>query len=275
MEDALSGLTFCVTGEPKEMSLDNVEELIRYCGARLTNKISRFTNYLVVGDTLPDGRQVNETHKYQDALHRNTPMITVDQLCKMIAKGNHEVYQQALNMEFEKPEPEKYTLEFAKSGKASCTLCKNIIPKGRIRLKAVFKGEGRRYGWSFYRCLNCVTRKVLVNIEADWKDRGGLVSFLNSQSPEVLHALNPHASKAENVDEFLNMFVASAERIASMKEHEKEERREAKRLQKKKGGKRKKEEVESAQVPTKRKFKTEHKERDEFLESIHEDAIAK
>jgi replication factor C subunit 1 len=83
----LSGLTMVVTGEYE--CCDNREELIevlKNLGAKITGSVSGKTSILVAGHKLIDGRQVNESKKYKDAVAKNVKIITEDKLQEFLSE---------------------------------------------------------------------------------------------------------------------------------------------------------------------------------------------
>ena len=83
----LSGLTMVVTGEYE--CCDNREELIevlKNLGAKITGSVSGRTSILVAGHKLIDGRQVNESKKYKDAVSKNVKIITEDKLQEFLSE---------------------------------------------------------------------------------------------------------------------------------------------------------------------------------------------
>jgi len=76
----LEGLTFVITGTLPTMSREEATRLIERYGGRVTDSVSRKTDYLVVGSA-PGGT------KYRKAQQLGVPMIDEAQLLELITKG--------------------------------------------------------------------------------------------------------------------------------------------------------------------------------------------
>ncbi|KAL3924748.1 MAG: hypothetical protein SGILL_000858 [Bacillariaceae sp.] len=63
----LAGLTFVFTGVMDTLNRDDAMDLIKTLGGRVTGSVSGKTNYLVIGETLEDGREYTEGSKYKKA----------------------------------------------------------------------------------------------------------------------------------------------------------------------------------------------------------------
>ena len=63
----LEGLTFVMTGVGKRMSREEFTDLVMGYGGKVTTAVSSKTDYLVVGEVLEDGRQVEEGSKHRRA----------------------------------------------------------------------------------------------------------------------------------------------------------------------------------------------------------------
>ena len=94
----------------------------------------------------------------------------------------------------------KYSLEIAKSNRSRCHgHCKNIIPKGEIRLKACF--DPLSDSFVYFRCLKCITPVILKHIEKEWKEKtsskgeDSLLQFALAQPDVVLSMFQTHATE--------------------------------------------------------------------------------
>ena len=75
--ECLQGLTFVFTGILENLSRDAATDLVKCLGGRVTGQVSSKTTYLVVGETLEDGRHYSEGSKYKKATETHTSVITV------------------------------------------------------------------------------------------------------------------------------------------------------------------------------------------------------
>ena len=64
----LEGMTFVFTGELALYSRDEATELVKACSGLVRGAVSGKTNFVVIGDTLDDGRDVQSGSKYQKAI---------------------------------------------------------------------------------------------------------------------------------------------------------------------------------------------------------------
>eukprot|EP00588_Corethron_pennatum_P011036 CAMPEP_0194273696 /NCGR_PEP_ID=MMETSP0169-20130528/6984_1 /TAXON_ID=218684 /ORGANISM="Corethron pennatum, Strain L29A3" /LENGTH=717 /DNA_ID=CAMNT_0039016725 /DNA_START=36 /DNA_END=2189 /DNA_ORIENTATION=- len=63
----LRGLLFVCTGEPVHISREGIESLVKACDGVVRNAVSGKTNYLIIGKTIEDGRDVTAGNKYKKA----------------------------------------------------------------------------------------------------------------------------------------------------------------------------------------------------------------
>ena len=81
-------ILFAVTGVMKSFEADEIRQLIRLGGGRVSASVSKMTDYLVAGIKLDDGREVNEGKKYLDAMKYGTKIITEDELLIWIKRSS-------------------------------------------------------------------------------------------------------------------------------------------------------------------------------------------
>ena len=72
----LAGKTFVVTGALARLSRDEAKDLIKKNGGKVASSVSKSTDYVVVGD--------NPGSKYDDAMRLGIPVLSEDDLTKMI-----------------------------------------------------------------------------------------------------------------------------------------------------------------------------------------------
>ena len=75
--ECLEGLTFVFTGIMENLSREEGADLVKCLGGRVTGQVSSKTTYLVVGETLEDGRHYTEGSKYKKATESNSSTILV------------------------------------------------------------------------------------------------------------------------------------------------------------------------------------------------------
>lgn len=83
--ECLAGLTFVFTGVMPCLSRDDAEDFVKILGGRVTKAVSSRTDYLVIGDELEDGRDVEEGSKYRKAKELGENVV-------IILKGEGELY---------------------------------------------------------------------------------------------------------------------------------------------------------------------------------------
>mmetsp|Transcript_10128 Transcript_10128/g.18967 ORF Transcript_10128/g.18967 Transcript_10128/m.18967 type:complete len:839 (-) Transcript_10128:924-3440(-) len=79
------GFTFVFTGNMHDFPRDEATDYVKSYGGRVTTGVSGKTNYLVVGDILEDGRNVEEGGKYKKAMELGGNKV-------VILKGHEELY---------------------------------------------------------------------------------------------------------------------------------------------------------------------------------------
>mmetsp|Transcript_1767 Transcript_1767/g.2281 ORF Transcript_1767/g.2281 Transcript_1767/m.2281 type:complete len:196 (+) Transcript_1767:1174-1761(+) len=84
--EAFKGLTFVVTGIFENITREKLEALIVQKGGRKTSAVSGKTSYLVAGKLLEDGREVNESSKYRNAVSKKIEILTEEGFEKMVSK---------------------------------------------------------------------------------------------------------------------------------------------------------------------------------------------
>ena len=75
MPECMAGYTFVCTGILADLSREAAEDLIKELGGRVTKTVSGKTDYLLVGETLEDGRHYSQGKKYQRAVQEGTVTI--------------------------------------------------------------------------------------------------------------------------------------------------------------------------------------------------------
>ncbi|OMJ92849.1 hypothetical protein SteCoe_4298 [Stentor coeruleus] len=80
----LTGQTFVITGVLKGYERDELTEILKKYGARVTGSVSSRTSCLIYGMKLEDGRHYSEGNKYKKARELNTTMMDETQLEEMI-----------------------------------------------------------------------------------------------------------------------------------------------------------------------------------------------
>ena len=78
IEGPLSDETIVITGE-FDIKRDELTNLLKSLGARVTGSVSSRTTILLHGETLEDGRPVNEGRKYKQAKEKNIQIMDRDQ----------------------------------------------------------------------------------------------------------------------------------------------------------------------------------------------------
>ena len=76
---SLSGKTFVITGTLAEFSRDGIKEFIQMNGGKVTDSISKNTNYLVVGE--------NPGSKLNKAISLDIPVLSEEGLRELIISG--------------------------------------------------------------------------------------------------------------------------------------------------------------------------------------------
>lgn len=98
IELPLSGMTIVVTGEYN--CCDNRDELIevmKNLGAKVTAAISNKTTYLISGHRLIDGRPPEESNKYKNAVKKGTAILTEDDLDSFLNEKTGQSQDQLMN----------------------------------------------------------------------------------------------------------------------------------------------------------------------------------
>ena len=79
----LTGLTFVITGLMK-IDRNELTNILKGYGAKVTGSVSKKTTYLAIGDVLEDGRQVNESKKYKTAEELKIKILNYDELQELL-----------------------------------------------------------------------------------------------------------------------------------------------------------------------------------------------
>jgi replication factor C subunit 1 len=80
----LTGQTFVITGLLKDYERDELTEILKKFGARVTGSVSKKTSCLIHGNKLEDGRHYSEGNKYKKSKELNTTIIDEVQLEEML-----------------------------------------------------------------------------------------------------------------------------------------------------------------------------------------------
>ena len=75
IKECLKDLTFCFCGILDNLPWTNASDLVKILSGRVTMVVSLKTSYLVVRETLEDGRLYNEGKKYQTTLEQNIKVV--------------------------------------------------------------------------------------------------------------------------------------------------------------------------------------------------------
>lgn len=87
--NCLANKTFVLTGVCDHFTREELTELVQEYGGRVTTAVSGKTSYLLIGNTLEDGRPVTEGSKYKKAKEQtHTPIIDEKQFYDLINKTN-------------------------------------------------------------------------------------------------------------------------------------------------------------------------------------------
>ena len=84
--DLLEGLTFVVTGQFMNITRENLVKFILEKGGKNTSAVSGKTNYLIAGHILEDGREVNTSGKYRNAIAKKVPILTEEKFEQFIQR---------------------------------------------------------------------------------------------------------------------------------------------------------------------------------------------
>lgn len=84
VQGPLTGQTFVITGVLKGYERDEVTEILRRYGAKVTGSVSGKTSCLIHGMKLEDGRHYSEGNKYKKAKELNTTIMDETQLEEMV-----------------------------------------------------------------------------------------------------------------------------------------------------------------------------------------------
>lgn len=98
IHSALTGETFVISGVTR-IGREDLTEILKGYGAKVTGSVSGKTTYLVVGDILEDGRQVYEGNKYKKASELNKKIVNFDELQNLIREklGDPEIDLENIN----------------------------------------------------------------------------------------------------------------------------------------------------------------------------------
>lgn len=79
----MAGLSFVITGVTR-VNRDELTNILKCFGAKVTTTVSGKTTYLIIGEMLEDGRQISEGNKYKKASESNTKIIDFEELQELI-----------------------------------------------------------------------------------------------------------------------------------------------------------------------------------------------
>ena len=80
----LEGRTFVLTGELSEMDREAATALLQSQGAHVRTSVTRFTDFVVAGSLLRDGRLVTEGNKYKRMVELNTRRPNTQQWAQLV-----------------------------------------------------------------------------------------------------------------------------------------------------------------------------------------------
>ena len=80
----LKGRTFVLTGELSEMDREAATALLQSQGAHVRTSVTRFTDFVVAGPLLRDGRLVTEGNKYKRMVELNTRRPNTQQWAQLV-----------------------------------------------------------------------------------------------------------------------------------------------------------------------------------------------
>mmetsp|Transcript_7362 Transcript_7362/g.13664 ORF Transcript_7362/g.13664 Transcript_7362/m.13664 type:complete len:776 (-) Transcript_7362:24-2351(-) len=112
----LRGKTFVITGVLNNFERDELIELLKSYGARVTGSVSKKTSCLIHGERLEDGRQYTTGNKYKKAVELGTRIIDERQLDALIMQirggpdPNSKKEEEPKPEEQDKVEPEEKTV---------------------------------------------------------------------------------------------------------------------------------------------------------------------
>ncbi|CAG9332418.1 unnamed protein product [Blepharisma stoltei] len=88
----LQGQTFVITGVLSNYDRNELTDILKSFGAKVTGNVSKRTSCLIHGDKLEDGRNFTEGNKYKTALENGTKIMNEEELEHMIEdlKGNEK-----------------------------------------------------------------------------------------------------------------------------------------------------------------------------------------
>lgn len=111
IQGVLSGMAFVITGELVSVSdKKEMQEMIKVLGGRAMGDVSRKTTHLIVGHKLMDGREPNQSNKYQKAEKLKLPMLSEEQFGELLLKKTNMSLVELL---------EGGAVTFAKGGQAT------------------------------------------------------------------------------------------------------------------------------------------------------------
>lgn len=89
----LNGLKFVITGVMTAFSREDIEDLVLSHDGKISTAVSGRTDYLIAGQLLEDGRNVEESSKYRTAIDKKVKIITEDEFLKIIEDSVTDVIE--------------------------------------------------------------------------------------------------------------------------------------------------------------------------------------
>ena len=101
---------------------DELSNILKGFGAKVTGSVSKKTTYLLAGDILEDGRAVTESSKYRKASDLKTKIINFDELQEILRERANDPDLDLENMNWKNSKP----LEVLKKAEESLEANKNL-----------------------------------------------------------------------------------------------------------------------------------------------------
>ena len=101
---------------------DELANMLKGLGAKVTGSVSKKTTHLLAGDILEDGRAVNESSKYKKASELKTKIISFDELQELVRELSNDQDLDLENMNWKNSKP----LELLKKAEENKETNKNI-----------------------------------------------------------------------------------------------------------------------------------------------------
>jgi len=100
----MSGVIIVITGVTR-IDRDDLTNILKGLGAKVTGSVSKKTTYLLAGEVLEDGRPVNESSKFRKAQDLSTKIINFEELQDIVRvrSGNQDLDLENLDWKNSKP----------------------------------------------------------------------------------------------------------------------------------------------------------------------------